>query len=86
MSLNFDEIKIDKREFYKSKQPIDLNLVDTNQIVVSDKFRHTDHGFKHFIGYEEDNIIRPLCIILPQMSGYIKLSIKHKISQYVCLW
>ena len=25
-----------------------------------------------FFGYQEDNIIRPLCIILPQMSGYIK--------------
>ena len=29
-------------------------------------------GFKYFIGYREDNIIRPLCIVLPQMSGYIK--------------
>ena len=29
-------------------------------------------GFKYFIGNKGDNIIRPLCIILPQMSGYIK--------------
>ena len=27
---------------------------------------------KYFIGYKDDNIFRLLCIILPQMSGYIK--------------
>ena len=40
--------------------------VNVDQIVVSDK------GFKYFIGYQEDEIVKPLCIILPQMSGYIK--------------
>ena len=72
MSLKFNEIRIYKKEFHKSKQPVDLNLVDTSKIVISDKCKHTDDGFKYFIGYQEDNIIRPLCIILPQMSGYIK--------------
>ena len=43
-----------------------------DQIVVSDKFKLSDDGFKHFIGYQEDEIVKPLCIILPQMSGYIK--------------
>ena len=37
-----------------------------------DKFKHSDGGFKYFIGYKEDEIIKPLCIILPQMTGYIK--------------
>ena len=41
-------------------------------MVVSDRFRHNDNGSKSFIGYLIDNIIRSLCIILPQMSGYIK--------------
>ena len=36
------------------------------------KWHHSDDGFKYFIGYKEDNIVKPLCIILPQMSGYIK--------------
>ena len=35
-----------------------------------DKFEHSDKGVKYFIGYKDDNI-RPLCIILPQMSWYI---------------
>ena len=56
-----------------SKQAIALNLVNTNKIVVSDKFKHNDDDFKYFIGYlHDDDVIRPLCIILPQMSGYIK--------------
>ena len=46
--------------------------VNVDQIVVSDKFKHNDEGFKHFIGYLEGEIVKPLCIILPQMSGYIK--------------
>ena len=39
---------------------------------MSDKFRHSKEGYKYFIGYQEDEIIKPLCIILPQMNGYIK--------------
>ena len=46
--------------------------VNVDQIVVSDKFKHSDEGFKYFIGYQEGEIVKPLCIILPQMSGYIK--------------
>ena len=68
----FDNIEINKKEFHKSIQPIDLNLVDTNKIVISDKFNYSDDGSKYFIGYKEDEIVKPLCIILPQMSGYIK--------------
>ena len=37
-----------------------------------DKFKHSDGGFKYFIGYKEGKIIKPLCIILLQMTGYIK--------------
>ena len=31
----------------------------------------SEEGFKYFIGYQEDEIVKPLCIILPQMNGYI---------------
>ena len=70
--LKFSNIKINKKEFHKSKQAIDLDSVTTDKIVVSDKFRHSEEGYKYFTGYQEDEIIRPLCIILPQMNGYIK--------------
>ena len=71
-TLKFNNIRLNKKEFHKSKQPIDLNSVNVDQVVVSDKFKHRDEGFKYFIGYQEGKIGKPLCIILPQMSGYIK--------------
>ena len=46
--------------------------VESDQIVVSHKFKHNDEGFNYFIGYLKGEIIKPLCIVLPQMSGYIK--------------
>ena len=71
-TLKFDNIRVNKKEFHKSKQPIDLGLVNVDQIVVSDKFKHSDDGFKYFIGYKEGEIVKPLFIILPQMTGYTK--------------
>ena len=63
---------LNKKEFHRSKEPIGLFSVNVGQIVLSDKFKHNIKVFKHFIGYQEDKIVKPLCIILPQMSGYIK--------------
>ena len=68
-TLRFNNIKL---EFHKSKEPIDLFSLDLDQIVVSDKFKHNDEGFKYFIGYQKGENVKPLCIILPQMHGYIK--------------
>ena len=70
-TLKFKNIRLNKKEFHKSKEPIDLS-VNVDQIVVSDKFKHNNQGFKYFIGYLEVGIVKPLCIILPQMSGWIK--------------
>ena len=39
---------------------------------MSDKFKHNDDGFKCFTGFKEGEIVKPLCIILLQMTGYIK--------------
>ena len=71
-TLKFNNIRLNKKEFHKSKEPIDLMSVNVDQIVVSDKFKHNNEGFKYFIGYQEGKIVKSLCIILPQMSGYIK--------------
>ena len=73
-TLKFDNIIVNKREFHKSKQLNLSNLesVNTDQIVVYDNLKHSDDGFKYFLGYKEGEIAKPLCIILPQMSGYIK--------------
>ena len=70
--LKFNNIRLNKKEFHKSKEPIDLMSVIVDQIVVSDEFKHNKDSFKYFIGYQEGGIVKPLCIILPQISGYIK--------------
>ena len=41
--------------------------VIVDQIVASDKFKHNNEGFKYFVGYQEVGIVKPLCIILPQI-------------------
>ena len=46
--------------------------VNIDQIVASDKFNNNNNSFRYFIGYQEGEIVKPLCIILPQMSRYIK--------------
>ena len=71
-TLTFDNTRVTKKEFHKSKQPIDLMSVNDDQIVVSDKFKHNNEGFKYCFGYQEGKIVKPLCIILPQMNGYIE--------------
>ena len=71
-TLKFNNIAVNKKEFTASKQPIALDLVKVNQILISDTFEHSDKGFRYFIGYQECDINGPLCIILPQISEYIK--------------
>ena len=71
-TLKFNNIKVTKKEFHKSKQAIDLDSVTVDKIVVSDKFKHSEEGYKYFISYQEGETVKPLCIILPQMSGCIK--------------
>ena len=70
-TLKFDNIRVNKKDFHKSKWPIDLKSVNVDQTEISDKFKFSDEAFKYFVGYQKDEIVKPLCIILPQMSGYI---------------
>ena len=71
-TLKFKNIRVNRKEYYKSEEPIDLMSVKVDQIVISDKFKRNNEGFKYFIAYQEVGIVKPLCIILPQMTGYIK--------------
>ena len=71
-TLKCDNIRLNKTEYHKSKKPINLDLVNVDQIVLSGKFKHSNCGFKYFIGYKGGKIVKPLCILLPQTTGYIK--------------
>ena len=70
--IKFGDKEVDKKEFYSSKQAISLDSVDLNKIVVSNKWKINDTTYKYLCGYLNNDIIQPLCVILPQMSGYIK--------------
>ena len=71
--LKFNYIKINKKKFHKSKQAIDLDSVTTDKIVVSDKFTHSEEGYKYFIGYQEDEIAKPQSTIQTCFLNYVKL-------------
>ena len=50
-TLKFNNIRVNNKEFHKSEQAIYLGLITVDQIVVSEKFKHSDEGFKYSIGY-----------------------------------
>ena len=61
--IKFGDKKVDKKEFYS---------VDLSKIVVSNKWKINDTTYKYLCGYLNNDVIQPLCVILPQMNGYIK--------------
>ena len=72
-TLVFNNVEMSKKKFYDTKKAIPLNLVDMNNIVVSNLVKNNSDTSKYVIGYLNGiDEISPLCIILPQMSGYIK--------------
>ena len=71
--IKFGDKEVDKKTFYLSKEAILLDSVDLSKIVVSSRWKLNDTTYKYFCGYiNNDGIIKPLCVILPQMNGYIK--------------
>ena len=72
-TLEFNDIEVNKKDFHDAKKAIPLNLVNVNNIIISNKVKNSNDTYKYFIGYMHDIfLIKPLCIILPQMSGCIK--------------
>ena len=70
--LKFGDKDVYKTTFYSSKQAVSLDSVDLNKIVVSKKWKINDTTYKYICRYLNNDIIQPLCVILPQMNGYIK--------------
>ena len=71
-TIKFGDKEVDKKEFYSSKKAILLDSVDLSKIVVSSRWKLNDTTYKYFCRYLNNDVIKPLCVILPQMSGYIK--------------
>ena len=70
--IKFGDKEVDEKKFYSSKEAILLDSVDLNKIVVSSRWKLKDATYKYFCGYLNNNVIKPLCVILLQMNGYIK--------------
>ena len=70
--IKFGDKEADEKEFYSSKEAILLDSVDLSKIVVLSRWKINDTTYKYFCGYLNNDVIQPLCVVLPQMSGYIK--------------
>ena len=73
-SINFDNKKIKISDFYKNKNKkiFNIDYIDVNKILVSKKEQYgKNNSFKYFIGYNDNDIIRPLFVKLPKTTSYI---------------
>ena len=71
--IKFEDIEIEQYKFYKHNSPISINEIDIHEIVVSNKLPFGKQDFKYFIGYKDDQKIRPFCIFFSKMSTYRSL-------------
>ena len=72
-NINFNNKKIRKSDFYKNKKINNIEDIDVNNLLVSKKELYGNkNSLKYFIGYNDNDIISPLYIRLPQMTGYAR--------------
>ena len=74
--------KISKKATFtiKTKNIDDIDDINVNKILVFKKEQYGKHNsFKYFIGYNDNNVIRPLYLFLSQTTGYINKFDKNKI-------
>ena len=82
-SINFDNKNIRKSDFYKNKKLLKIEDIDINKIFVSKKESYgTKNAIKYFIGYIDNNEIKPICIRVPQMIGYVKYFDGDKVKSF----
>ena len=58
-TLKLNNVRVNKKKFNMSKEPIDLMSVNIDQIVVPDKFKLNNKDSKYFIGYQKGEIVKP---------------------------
>ena len=79
--INFNDEKIKKSDFYKNKKIFNIDNIDVNKILVSKKETYGKYNsFKYFIGYNDNDVIRPLYLFISQTTGYINKFEKNKIT------
>ena len=64
-NMNFGDKNIKKSDFCKNKKVIKIDNIDVNKILVSKEGPYGSKNlFKCFIGYNDNDVARPLCITL----------------------
>ena len=83
-NINSDDKKINKSNLYRNKKLFNLYDLDVNKILISKKQPYgKKSSFKYFLGYNyDDDVIRPLCIKLSQMIGYVKCFYSNKVMSF----
>ena len=72
--IHCNDKKIEKRNFYKNKKLFNIDDIDVNKISVSKKEPYAiNKSFKYFIGYNDNDVFRPLCLKLLRMTGCVKI-------------
>ena len=57
----------------KSKKAFQIDNIDVNKVLVSKKEPYgKNNTLIYFIGYNYNDVIRPLCLRLLQMTGYFQ--------------
>ena len=71
VNFGYKKKKKKKNDFYKNKKV--AKDIDANEILVSkEELYGTKNSFKYFIGYNDNDVIRPLCMRLQQTTGYVR--------------
>ena len=71
-NINVDDRKIKKTEFYKNKKIFNIDDIDVNKMLVSKKEPYgKNNSLTYFIGYNYNDVNRPLCLKLSKTTGYI---------------
>ena len=80
--INFNNKKIKKSDFYnKNTKIFNISDIDINKILVSKKETYGKYNsFKYFIGYNDNDVIRPLYLFISQTTGYINKFDKNEIT------
>ena len=81
-SINFNGKKIKESDFYNKNQKIfNIDDIDVNKTLVSKKETYSKYNsFKYFIGYNDNDVIRPLHLFISHTTGYINQFDKNKIT------
>ena len=70
--MNGKNVNFDDNFYKKNKKVFNIDDIDVNKILVSKKEPYgKNDALKCFIEYNDKDIIRPLCLRLSKMTGYV---------------